>query len=55
MAQLSAAVGSLRAIQSTFTYPLSSAAVSWASIWCFTVLLHGKGAFNKGLFILNYT
>ena len=52
VAQLSAAMGSLRAIQNTFTYLLSSAAVSWASVWCFTVLLHGNSRLHWGLILL---
>ena len=45
--QLSAAIGSLSAIQSTLMYLMSSAAVSWAASGCFMVLLHGKGALHK--------
>ena len=43
VAHLSAAMGSLHAIQSTLAYLTTSAAVSWASLWCIMLLLHGKG------------
>jgi len=41
--QLSAAVSSLGAIRDTLLYLMTGAAVSWLSVWCFVLLLHGQG------------
>ena len=46
--QLSAVFGSLSATQSALLYLAACAAVSWASMWCFMILLQGTGALHKG-------
>lgn len=52
--QLSAAVSSLSAIRDTLLYLMTSAAVSWLSVWCFVLLLHGQGMLHLKLDLSAY-